>query len=165
MGAAATDLLILDGRFAAGTPPPDIDVLDAGGRLALPGLIESHTHLDKSLIGMGWYRNEVGPHLMDKIDNERAARRTLPIPPARQSRRQALLAVSHGATHIRTHIDVDVECGVSGIEGVMQTRDELADTVGIDMVAFPQSGMLIRPGTVELMEQALRMGCETVGGT
>ena len=163
-GGAATDLLIRNGRFAAGPAVAGTPEFDGGGRLALPGLIEAHTHLDKTVMGMPWYRNENGPSLIDKIDNERGARRTLPIPPHRQSMRHALLAVSHGATHIRTHVDVDTECGIAGIEGVLQTRADLADVVGIDLVAFPQSGMLVRPGTVELMEQALRLGCETVGG-
>lgn len=164
LGGAPTDLLILDGRFAEGPPPPGTPVLDGAGRLALPGLIEAHTHLDKSVMGMGWYRNAVGPTLQDKIDNERDARRTLPIPPGRQSMRHALRSVAHGTTHIRSHIDIDTECGVAGVEGVMQTRDTLRDVVGIDLVAFPQSGLLIRPGTLPLMEQALAMGCETVGG-
>ncbi len=164
MGAAATDLHIRAGRFTTEPALPGTPTFDAAGRLALPGLVEAHTHLDKSLIGMPWYRNEVGPRLIDKIDNEREARRTLPIPPARQSARQALQSVGHGTTHIRSHIDVDTECGLQGVEGVMQTRADLADVVGIDLVAFPQSGMLVRPGTVELMDQALRLGCETVGG-
>ena len=164
MGGAATDLLIRAGRFAADAPGPSIAVLEGAGRIALPGLIEAHTHLDKTVVGMPWYRNEGGPRLIDKIDNERVARRALPIPAARQSRRQALQAVGFGTTHIRTHIDIDTDCGLSGVEGIMQTRAELLDVVGIDLVAFPQSGMLVRPGTVELMDQALSMGCETVGG-
>jgi cytosine/adenosine deaminase-related metal-dependent hydrolase len=120
----------------------------------IPGLVEAHTHLDKTLYGMKWYRNEVGPRLIDKIDNERA----------RQSARQAILSVSHGASHIRTHVDIDTETGLAGIAGVMATRERLRDIVDIEIVAFPQSGMLVRPGTVELMEEALRMGAEVVGG-
>src|SRR5277367_2105667 len=132
--------------------------------MALPGLVEAHTHLDKSLLGLPWYRNEVGPRLIDKIENERKDRKSLPINARRQSERQARLSVSHGTTFIRSHVDVDTECGVSGIEGVMATREALADFVAIDLVAFPQSGLLTRPGTVELMEQALRLGAEAVGG-
>jgi cytosine/adenosine deaminase-related metal-dependent hydrolase len=139
-------------------------VLEGAGRIALPGLIEAHTHLDKSLLGMPWYRNAVGPRLIDRIDNERAERATMPIDARRQSARQAALTVSHGATHIRSHVDVDTDIGVRGIEGVMATRDALADVVGIDIVAFPQSGLLVRPGTLELLEQAMRLGAETVGG-
>jgi cytosine/adenosine deaminase-related metal-dependent hydrolase len=74
------------------------------------------------------------------------------------------LAASLGTTHIRTHVDVDTEVGVAGIEGVLETRERYRDAVHIELVAFPQSGMLIRPGTVELMDTALRLGAQVVGG-
>jgi cytosine deaminase len=164
LGADPVDILILAGRISRSPTPTGVPVLDGGGRIALPGLVEAHTHLDKSLLGLPWYRNEVGPRLIDRIENERSARKTLPIDPRQQSERQALLSVTHGSTFIRSHVDVDTECGVAGIEGVMGTREALADVVDIDLVAFPQSGLLVRPGTVELLEQALRLGAETVGG-
>jgi cytosine deaminase len=167
MGGVATSIAIRDGRIAAIRPEdagPDAPVLDGGDRIALPGLIEAHTHLDKSLLGMPWYRNAVGPRLIDRIDNERTERRAMPIDAHRQSARQAALSVGHGTTHIRSHVDVDTDIGVRGIEGVMATRDALADVVGIDVVAFPQSGLLVRPGTLALMEEAMRLGAETVGG-
>ncbi|MGI4794131.1 MAG: amidohydrolase family protein [Janthinobacterium lividum] len=164
LGGEATDLHVTDGRFTTAGAPAGTEVLDGEGRIVLPGLVEAHTHLDKSLLGHRWYRNEVGPRLIDKIDNERAVRRSLPIDPRQQSARQAALSVSHGTTHIRTHVDVDTECGVAGIEGVFATRDAMADRVGIDLVAFPQSGLLVRPGTLALMEQAMKLGAETVGG-
>ncbi len=88
-------------------------VLDGIGKLALPGLVEAHTQLDKSLLGLPWYRNDVGERLNDKIENERAVRKMLPIDPTRQSHRHAMLAVSHGSTFIRSHVDVDTECGVN----------------------------------------------------
>ena len=164
LGGELTDILILAGRIAPGPAPAGVLVLDGSGRIALPGLVEAHTHLDKSLLGLPWYRNAVGPRLIDRIDNERAVRKTLPIDPRQQSERHARLAVSHGSTFIRSHVDVDTDCGVAGIAGVMATREALADVVAIDIVAFPQSGLLVRPGTVELLEQALRLGAETVGG-
>lgn len=164
MGGATGEIAIRDGRIVAGPLPAGAPTLDGGGRLVLPGLVEAHTHLDKSLLGMPWYKNEVGPRLIDKIDNERTQRRILPIDPHRQSGRQVALSVSHGSTHIRTHVDVDTEIGVAGIEGLLRTRAELADYIDIDIVAFPQSGMLVRPGTLALMEDALRLGAETVGG-
>jgi cytosine/adenosine deaminase-related metal-dependent hydrolase len=122
-GGDPSNILILAGRIAHGPAPIGIPVLEGGGCIALPGLVEAHTHLDKSLLGLPWYRNEVGPRLIDKIGNERNVRKTLPIDPRRQSERQALLSVSHGSTFIRSHVDVDTECGVSGIEGVMETRE------------------------------------------
>ncbi len=164
LGGKPRDIAIAAGRITAAPPPPGTKVLDAANRIALPGLIEAHTHLDKTLWGMGWYRNEVGPRLIDKIENERAERQRLGIDPRRQSERQARLTSGHGTTAIRSHVDVDTEVGLAGIAGVLATRAALADMLEIQLVAFPQSGMLIRPGTVELMDQALAMGADAVGG-
>jgi cytosine/creatinine deaminase len=166
MAGAATDVLILDGRIAApGTAvPPGTATIDGGGAILTPGLVEAHTHLDKSLLGLPWYTNEVGPRLIDKIENERRVKVTLGIDPARQSERQAILSAAQGSTHIRSHVDVDTEHGLKGIEGVMATRDKLQGLIDIELVAFPQSGLMIRPGTAELMDAALRAGAEVVGG-
>jgi cytosine/adenosine deaminase-related metal-dependent hydrolase len=131
LGGDLADILILAGRIARGPAPAGVPVLDGGGRIALPGLVEAHTHLDKSLLGLPWYRNEVGPRLIDKIENERKVRKSLPIDPRQQSERQAHLSVSHGSTFIRSHVDVDTECGVAGIEGVMATRETFTGIVDI----------------------------------
>jgi len=166
MGGETTSVTIRDGRIAGYGQATEngAETLDGGGAILIPGLVEAHTHMDKTLLGMGWYRNEVGPALIDKIENERAQRRILDIEPARQSARQAVLAASLGVTHIRTHVDVDTEVGVAGIEGILATRERYRDMVDIELVAFPQSGMLVRPGTVELMEKALQLGAQVVGG-
>ncbi|MGI9416920.1 MAG: amidohydrolase family protein [Geminicoccaceae bacterium] len=167
MAAAAADVLITDGRIAEigeGLGAPDAERIDGAGSILLPGLIEAHTHLDKSLLGMPWYRNQVGPRLIDKIDNERKAKRELGIDPERQSARQVVQSIRMGSTHIRSHVDVDTDVGLAGIEGVMATRERYRDAIDIELVAFPQSGMLIRPGTVELMDAALKLGVEVVGG-
>ena len=167
MGGKPADILIRDGRIAGigeNLAEPGIPIEDAGGALVLPGLVEAHTHLDKSLWGMGWRPNDAGPRLIDKIDNERHLKRAINIDPARQSARQVVLSVSHGSTHIRSHVDVDTDHGLWGIEGVMQTRTDYADIVDIDIVAFPQSGLLRRPGTLDLMDQAMKAGADVVGG-
>ena len=167
MGGETADILIEDGRISRVEPAisaPGVPVEDGGGRIAIPGLVEAHTHLDKSLIGMDWYRNEVGPALLDKIENERNAKIELGIDPARQSMRQSLQSVASGTTHIRSHVDVDTVHGLAGIEGVMKTREALRGVVNIEIVAFPQSGLMWREGTIELMREALEMGVEVVGG-
>lgn len=164
----ATDILIENGRIARIAPgiepQPGIEVEDGADAIAIPGLVEAHTHLDKSLWGQPWYVNEVGPKLLDKIDNERENKRRLDIDPARQSARQAIQSSLMGSTHIRSHVDVDTEHGLWGVEGVMETRDGYRDIVDIELVAFPQSGLLRRPGTLELMDEAMKAGCEVVGG-
>ena len=165
-GGALTSILVKSGRIAGfGAPAGEgVPTFDGQGRLAIPGLVEAHAHLDKTLYGMPWYVNNVGPKLLDKIDNERACKISLGIDAQRQSARQVALTVGHGTTHIRTHVDVDTECGVSSIEGVMATRDAHAGHVDMQIVAFPQSGLLRRPGTLDLMDAAMRLGADAVGG-
>lgn len=167
MGAPVTDLLIRGGKVAVMAPgidAPGIATEDARGAIAIPGLVEAHTHLDKTVMGMGWYENAVGTDLSAMINNERSARRELGLDPARQSMRHALALVGNGTTHIRSHVDVDTENGLSMLEGVLQTRDTLRGTVEIEIVAFPQSGLMIRPGTLDLMNQSMAMGADLVGG-
>lgn len=167
MGGVAVDLLVRDGLIVAAGPGLEADgaiVEDGGGAILAPGLVEAHTHLDKTLLGMGWHPHAAGPRLIDKIETERRLKRELGIDPARQSARQAILSSSAGTTHIRSHVDIDTEVGLAGMIGVMDTRERLADVVAIETVAFPQSGLMIRPGTAELLEQAMRMGADVVGG-
>ena len=166
-GEAETDLLIRDGRIAAHGRQPDlpgVPVEDGQGAILWPGLVEAHTHLDKNLLGKPWHVNNRAAVLQGRIDFERENRAALGIDPYVQSMRHALELVRTGTTHIRSHVDVDTTHGLSIVEGVMRTREELADTLDIQIVAFPQSGVVVRPGTAELLDQALAMGCEVLGG-
>jgi cytosine deaminase len=168
-GAEPKDIVIRDGVIAEilahGTRSfEDMRVVDGEGLLMLPGLVDAHTHLDKTLLGMPWYRNDVGTELIDLIENERRMKRVLGIDPERQSATQIERSVANGTTHIRTHVDIDTEYGLAGLEGVLASRERYRDIVDIEVVAFPQSGMLVRPGTVELMDRAMREGADVVGG-
>lgn len=163
----AVSVSVVGGRIEAIGPnvaaPPDAIVEDGGGALLLPGFIEGHTHLDKTLWGREWYCNEVGPNLTDRIANERAFRKTSGHDAGEQS-----LALSHaflaaGTTRLRTHVDVDTDAGLRYLEGVLDTRDTLADVLDMQIVAFPQSGLLIRPGTEELLGNALAAGADVLG--
>jgi cytosine deaminase len=168
LGDAAVDLLVQDGRIAALGPAlaavADCEVEEGGGALLLPGLVEGHTHLDKTLWGLDWYRNEVGPRLVDRIDNERAFRRDSGHDAAAQSRALARAFLALGTTRLRTHVDIDTEAGLRHLEGVLRTRDAMQDVQQIQIVAFPQSGLLGRPGTAELLDQALARGADVLGG-
>ncbi|WP_338664585.1 amidohydrolase family protein [Pararoseomonas sp. SCSIO 73927] len=167
MGGPTTDVLIRAGRIAglgSGLEAPGIAVEDGGGALMIPGLVEAHTHLDKSFWGMGWRPHRAGPTVLDKIEAERQLRATGQIDPARQSARLLMQALRMGTTHIRTHVDVDDVGRLAGLEGVLATRADHADVMDVEIVAFPQSGILTRPGVAALMEDALRMGAEVVGG-
>ncbi|ENN84702.1 cytosine deaminase [Rhizobium freirei PRF 81] len=163
-GGETRDLYILDGRFAdsrAGKPAVEID---GSGYVALPGLVEAHTHLDKTLVGMDWFENRVGPTRNERIIADRQAKRELGIDARRQSARQILQTLAFGVLHIRSHVDVDTEIGLANVEGVIETRNAFRDLVDVQVVAFPQSGMLVREGTLDLMEAALKAGADIVGG-
>ncbi|MDQ3444414.1 MAG: amidohydrolase [Chloroflexota bacterium] len=169
LGASVSDILIRNGTIdaigpGAGSDIPGAEVIDGEGRLVFPGLIDAHGHMDKTLMGLPWHRNEVGPTLLDMIENERRVRREERIDFHEQSMRHARAAIAVGTTHIRTHVDVDTEIGLDAIHGVQQTQAAMKDALDIQIVAFPQSGMLVRPGTVELLEAALQDGAELIGG-
>jgi cytosine deaminase len=165
---AAVDVRVADGvisEIGVGlVAAPDATVIDGCGQLLVPGFVDAHTHLDKTLYGRPWHRHQAGPSLTDKIENERRLRRELRLDPAEQSANQVRLALSKGTTHIRTHIDIDTESGLNNLHGVMATRERYRDTLTMQLVAFPQSGLLPRPGTLELLDEALRLGAEVVGG-
>lgn len=168
MGASPVDVLVQEGRVAAlGTAlaaPAGTAVEEGGGALLLPGLVEGHTHLDKTMWGMDWYRNEVGTNLTDKIENERAFRHASGHDAAAQSMVLAKAFLALGTTRLRTHVDVDTQAGLRHLEGTLRTRDALRDVQQIQVVAFPQSGLLGRPGTAELLDQSLALGADVLGG-
>jgi cytosine deaminase len=162
-GAAATDIVIRAGRIAAIGPSREAGE-DFAGAIALPGLVDAHTHLDKNMLGMPYRPNEAGPGLLDKIENERRKKIEWRIDPERQSARQVVASVAYGTTHIRTFVDVDSAVGLSGLAGVMATREKYADICTIEIVAFPQSGLCAHEAAIPLMEEAMANGADVVGG-
>jgi cytosine deaminase len=167
MGREAQDILIRDGRIAAigtGLAADGAVVEDGKGAIAIPTLVDAHTHLDKTTWGMPWYAGRKGGDLQALIDNERNERRAIGLDVHRQSMRHAIQLVENGAGHIRSHVDVDTDHGLTLLEGKLRTRDTLKDAVDIQIVAFPQSGLMVRPGTYELLDEALALGADVVGG-
>ncbi len=166
--AGTPDLLLRDGRIAAigdGLPvPPEAELIEATGSLVLPGLVDAHAHLDKTLWGTPWHPHQAGPTLRDKIDNERAVLQQLGLSPERQSARILRHMVACGTTHCRTHVDIGPDIGLKHLHGVMAMRDAHRDVMDLQVVAFPQTGVMCRPGTLELLEQAVREGAEVLGG-
>jgi cytosine deaminase len=167
-GADACDVLVEDGVIAARGKDleagPDARVIDGSGCVLLPGLIDAHTHLDKTLLGTPWHPHSAGERLIDLITNERRVLAELGLDPALQSRRMVHHMLSRGTTRIRSHVDFGTDIGLRHFHGVAATREACADLVGIQIVAFPQTGMMILPGVADLMEQAVKEGAEVIGG-
>src|SRR5262245_7574967 len=170
VGGEPVDLLVRDGviqEIGADLVPTSstAQLLDGKNQLLLPGLVNAHAHIDKNLLGLPWHKNQVpGPRIRDFVDNERRLRRELKLSTRTQSAREVQAAIESGVTHLRTHVDIDTDAGLAHFEGVMATRAEFKEAITMQLVAFPQSGMLVRPGTVELLEEALKLGAECLGG-
>jgi cytosine deaminase len=138
--------------------------LDVGGMLVSPAFVQPHIHLDKvgtlPLLGT----NSSGTlaeaieilHRMKRSSTvgEVAARAGVVI-------RQAVLS---GTTRIRSHVDVDTVGGLTPLRGVLLAAREHADLCDIQIVAFPQEGIVRDPGTAELMDAAMSNGGDVVGG-
>lgn len=166
MGGAATDILVLGGRIAApGAAPAGVPVEDGRGMLLLPGFVEGHTHLDKTTFHEAeWLVNTVGPRIIDKIDHEREWRARTGHDAGAASLAMARAFLAQGTTRIRSHVDVDTEAGTRHVERVLETRAAMAGAQEIQIVAFPQSGILGRQGTEAALDAALAMGADIVGG-
>ncbi|MCP2329541.1 cytosine/adenosine deaminase-related metal-dependent hydrolase [Hamadaea flava] len=162
-GGPATDLHVVDGVFVATASSPDAEVVPGGGRIALPGLVDAHAHLDKTSWGTPYRPHSAGPSLASLIDNERAHRGDLG--PVRE-RVGALLDrhIDRGVLHVRSHVDVDPQIGLDSVTGVLAAAAERAGRVTVEVVAFPQSGLLTRAGTAELMADAIDAGAQLIGG-
>lgn len=166
-GGEVRDLALVDGVLAAPQTVRDAraaHVLDLDGGIVLPGLVDAHCHVDKTLWGGDWVPHSAGPELKDRIRNDRARRDELGLPdPQRIGSLLEQLVVS-GTTHIRTHTDVDPALGLRGIETVAAVAATYADLISVEQVAFPQHGLVSNPGTLELMDGALEAGASVIGG-
>ncbi len=169
MGGPATDVLFRDGlihRIGPGEPSadPPAETIAGEGCLLLPGLVDGHMHLDKTFLGLPWVPHQAGPTTFDRIEKEKEVRRSLHLSLEAQAGNLIRLAIGKGTTHIRTHVDVDPDLALSHLEAMLAARETFADAVSIQLVAFPQSGVVRRPGTAGLLEDAVKAGADAVGG-
>jgi len=163
----AADILVLDGKITqieSTVDSPDAEVIDIAGRLVLPGFVDAHCHLDKTLYGGPWVPHTAGDALADRIANDRTRRGELGIPNVEYVTALLERMTAAGTSYVRTHTDVDPDVGLRGIETVRAATDRLGGRVMVEQVAFPQHGLLTNPGTAELLEEALEIGVETIGG-
>lgn len=169
LGGEPVDLLIEAGKVAAllppGTAPAGLPLLlDGDGQLLLPALVESHCHFDKTLWATPWRPNSAGPTRNHRISNEHGVLADFPVAMADRAGPLIEQCIARGSLHFRSHLDVQTVFGLKHIEDMLALRARYQGLVTMQLVAFPQGGLLIAPGTQALMEQALDLGCDVVGG-
>jgi cytosine deaminase len=176
------DLLLIDARVRDDREPVDIGIeggrivaiephieaeaahtIDAAGNVVMPGFVESHLHLDKALIhrrrpardGTLAEAIRLTGEIKASQDREDVLER---------SRAVLDMALGSGTLMVRAHPDVDPIQGLIGVETALELKQEYAGLVDLQIVAFPQEGIIGAPGSFELMEEAMRMGATVVGG-
>jgi cytosine deaminase len=132
--------------------------------ITLPGFVDGHCHLDKSLAGLPWMPHEAEDSVPSKIASERARRGQLALPTIDRARNLLRRMVAHGTTALRTHVDIDTARRLDDLEAILELRREVGGHIDIQVVAFPQSGILRDPGTADLLDAALAAGADLVGG-
>jgi cytosine deaminase len=159
-----TRLAVKDGRFvAADAPIRAAEVVDLNGRLVLPGFVDGHIHLDKSFVGDRWQPHVDAASLQERL---RIEKRQLAQARPLAERIHALIAqaAAFGTIAMRSHVDVDTSTGLAHLHAVMAAREAWRGIVDIELVAFPQAGVVACPGTADLLDAAVREGAEVVGG-
>ena len=157
---------IRQGKIALIAPQPQGtpagESLDAEGGLALPPFIEPHIHLDTTQTAGEPAWNQSGT-LFEGIERWAERKALLSHEDVKQRARQTLKwQIANGIQHVRTHIDVS-DPPLTALKAMLEVKQEMAPWVDIQLVAFPQEGILSFPDGEALLEEALRLGADAVG--
>ena len=169
LDGAITDVLLSGGtvsRIAPSIPvSPDAAVIDANGGEVIPGFVDSHSHIDKSHLmdgGRAKYVHGTGSVKGGLTRVEKAAFTVEDI----YKRAEAVVktAIASGTLFLRTNCDVDSYVGLKGIEALTALRENYKDDITIQIAAFAQEGVFQDDKTQGLLNDAMRMGADLVGG-
>ena len=132
--------------------------------LAAAGLVDAHIHPDKTSWGDRWMARRPAATLDDLIRNNVLALDEYGV--GVQERAYALMshALRNGTLAMRAHVDVGTEVGLAHVEGVRAAAERIGAALTVQIVCFPQFGLLTNPGTLDLMAASLDAGADVVGG-
>ena len=161
------DIGIDGGRIVALEPRlPGVarDEIDAAGRLITPAFVEPHIHLDKALTAER-ARENISNVFEESIAIMREVKRAYTVADVAERATRVIHAlVGYGVTFVRSYVDVDTVTGLTALAGVVEARARCRALADVEIIAFPQEGILCDPGTDELMARALEQGADVVGG-
>lgn len=147
-------------------------VVDAGGRLVTESFVNGHLHLCKVYTlammddeALGAYTGESMGGAMTAIELAAKVKEKYDESWIIENVRKAVdLAVRFGNTHIRAFADTDTKARLEGVKALIRAREEYKGKVDIEVVAFPQDGVVRDPGAEDYIEEALKLGADVVGG-
>lgn len=160
------DVRITDGKFAAIddflTPITGEQVIDATGKLMIPPFVDPHVHLDSTMTAGQPEWNESGT-LFDGIRIWGERKQTLSHEDVKQRAIAALkIQATHGLQFVRSHVDV-TDPDLVALKALLEVREEVKPWMTLQLVAFPQEGILSFPNGKELMTKAAEMGVDAIG--
>ena len=163
----ATEMIVENGKIIhIGTNLPKCDEeIDLNGKLVMAPYVDPHLHLDYvyTLSELGQEGAGSGT-LFEAIKLWPQFKKTLTVESVKRLAMKGIKdEVSQGVQHIRTHIDV-TDPNFTALKAMLELKAELRDIVDIQIVAFPQEGMYMYKGGRDLVEEALKMGADVVGG-
>lgn len=139
------------------------DDIDANGGLALPPFIEPHVHLDAALTA-GEPRWNASGTLFEGIECWSERKQLLTRADIKERAIQALKwQIAQGIQYVRTHVDV-TDPSLIALQAMLEVKQEMAPWVDLQIVAFPQEGICSFPRGAELLEEAMVMGADVIGG-
>ncbi|MGO2369682.1 MAG: cytosine deaminase [Serratia sp. (in: enterobacteria)] len=160
-------LAIEQGRIAHIVPQPEgpewrSDVLDVQGGLAMPAFVEPHIHLDTTQTAGQPTWNQSGT-LFEGIERWAERKALLTHEDVKQRAWQTLKwQIANGVQYVRTHVDVS-DPTLTALRAMLEVKQEVAPWVTLQIVAFPQEGIMSYPNGEALLEEALRLGADVVG--
>lgn len=160
-----SELYVEDGKFSdyRSSNIETSEVVDLQGRLILPGLIETHIHLDKACIMDRCQLNE--GTLKEAISSTRHAKSQFTEDDIYKRGSKVIeRAITFGTTFMRTHVEVDPGIGLTGFNAIRRLQQDYSWAIGIEICVFPQEGLLNNPGTEALLCEALENGATVLGG-
>jgi cytosine deaminase len=160
------DMLLRDGRIArigARLDAAGADTLDVTDRLVLPGFVETHIHPDKAFIADRTEGLRAGGPTAQTLVADLKKRFTVDDVYAR-ARRAMELAVRHGCTTMRAHVEIDAFVELRGVEALRRLQDDLAGMLDLELIAFAQEGIFNDGVTKNLLREGLTMGLKWLGG-
>ena len=163
------DVEVSDGTIASIRPagqsqsPEGQTVLDAGGRFLSPPFVDPHIHLD-AVLTVGQPRHNESGTLIEGILTWSERKKSLSLEDVKRRAREAIRwEVAQGTGLIRSHVDV-CDPSLTALQALLELREEVRDLVELELIAFPQDGIMSFPDGKELMRKAMELGCDIVGG-
>ncbi|MFD7156603.1 amidohydrolase family protein [Kribbella sp. NPDC059898] len=168
-GGLPSDAVLRDGKIAEllpydATRAVDGDVVDGRGRLLVPSFADVHVHLDSTRIGLPFRAHTGAPGVWGMMLNDRNNWRTAEASITERVRNTLGAMIARGTTRVRSYAQIDVDCRLERFEAVLAAKEYFADAADVEIIAFPQAGLLREEGSVELIEEALKAGASVVGG-